>query len=232
MPFGLVNAPATFQAYINKALGGLLDDFCVVYLDDILIYSQNDGDHTEHVRRVLERLRQYKLFVNLKKCAFSTTEVEFLGFIVNTSGVAVEPSRIATIVEWPEPETFTQVQQFLGFANFYRRFVYCYLKVVAPLTNLLVGSVKGKKVGPFVFPQAARDAFSAIKLAFTTAPMLQHFDPALRFMVESDASGFALAGIISQPDPGVEAPKQRHWHPVAYWSRKMTDVERRYETYD
>jgi len=153
-------------------LGGLLDDFYVVYLDDILIYSQNDGDHTEHVRRVLERLRQYKLFVNLKKCAFSTMEVEFLGFIVNTSRVAVEPSRIATIVEWPEPETFIQVQQFLSFANFYRRFVYRYLKVVAPLTDLLVGSVKGKKVGPFVFLQAARDAFSAIKLAFTTAPML------------------------------------------------------------
>jgi len=87
-------------------LGGLLDDFYVVYLDDILIYLQNDRDHMEHVRRVLERLRQYKLFVNLKKCAFSTMEVEFLGFIVNTFRVAVEPSRIATIVEWLEPETF------------------------------------------------------------------------------------------------------------------------------
>jgi Reverse transcriptase (RNA-dependent DNA polymerase) len=99
MPFGLANAPATFQAYINKALGGLLDDFCVVYLDDILVYSHDAAAHTDHVLEVLDRLRQYKLYANLEKCVFSTDSVEFLGFIISANGVSVDPARIATIVE-------------------------------------------------------------------------------------------------------------------------------------
>jgi hypothetical protein len=119
MPFGLTNALATFQAYINQALGGLLNDFYIVYLDDILIYSYNASAYEEHVQQVLKRLRQYKLYANLKKCVFSTETVEFLGFIISASGVSVDPAYIATIIEWPEPQTFTQVQQFLGFANFY-----------------------------------------------------------------------------------------------------------------
>jgi hypothetical protein len=232
MPFGLTNAPATFQAYINQALSGLLDDFCIVYLDDILIYSRNEEDHTEHVRRVLERLKQYGLYANLRKCIFSATSVEFLGFIIGTSGISADPGRVATIAEWPEPQSFVQVQQFLGFANFYRRFIYQYSKIVAPITDLLLGSVKGKKTGPFEFLEAAQAAFRAIKKAFSEAPVLHHFNPELHIRVETDSSGFALAGILSQPEEGIEDPKQKHWHPVAFWSRKMTDVERRYETYD
>jgi hypothetical protein len=119
MPFGLANALGTFQAYINKALGRLLDDFCIVYLDDILVYSQNPADYKGYVQQVLKRLKQYKLYANLKKCIFSAKEVEFLGFIISACGVSVDPTWIATIVKWLEPQTFTQVQQFLGFANFY-----------------------------------------------------------------------------------------------------------------
>jgi len=103
MPFGLCNAPATFQQYINEALAGLVDVCCVIYLDDILIYSENVEEHTDHVRQVLERLRRYKLFVNLKKCEFNTQQVEFLGFVVSTSGVAMEESRVTAIREWPVP---------------------------------------------------------------------------------------------------------------------------------
>ncbi len=203
-----------------------------MYLDDILVYSQNEEEHTEHVRGVLERLRQYGLFANLKKCIFSATSVEFLGFIIDTNGISADPRRVATVTEWPEPQSFVQVQQFLGFANFYRRFIYQYSKIVAPITDLLLGSIKGKKMGPFKFTEEAKAAFNAIKKAFSKAPVLRHFDPELRIRVETDSSGVALAGILSQPDDGVEDPKQRHWHPVAFWSRKMTDVERRYETYD
>jgi hypothetical protein len=231
MPFGLANAPATFQAYINKALHGLLDDICVVYLDDILIYSHEEERHEEHVRRVLERLQQYSLFANLKKCVFDVDEVEFLGFIVGTKGVSVDRSRIETIAEWPQPKTFREVQQFLGFANFYRRFILKYSKVVAPMTDLLVGSVNGKKGGPFVFPESAQKAFEEIKRCFEGAPVLHHFNPELPIVLETDASGRALAGIISQPEKA-EDMKQRHLHPVAFWSRKMTDTETRYPTYD
>ena len=109
MPFGLANAPATFQAYINRALVGLVDVTCVVYLDDILIYSANPAEHWDHVRQVLERLRQFVLFVSLKKCRFCTKQVEFLGFIISPDGVAMDPERVTTIKEWPKPKSFREV---------------------------------------------------------------------------------------------------------------------------
>src|SRR5438045_4533082 len=110
LPFGLANAPATFQAYINEALSGLLDVFCVVYLDDILIYSQAGKSHEDHVRQVLKRLQQYKLYANLKKCIFSATSIEYLGFIVGMEGVSMDPDCVTTVTEWPEPTSFMEVQ--------------------------------------------------------------------------------------------------------------------------
>ena len=109
MPFGLANAPATFQAYINRALAGLVDVTCVVYLDNILIFSEDPAEHWQHIKQVLQRLRQYQLYANLKKCAFNTTQVEFLGFIMSTAGVEMDPRRVATIKEWPRPKTYREV---------------------------------------------------------------------------------------------------------------------------
>jgi hypothetical protein len=126
LPFGLTNAPATFQAYINESLAGLIDYFVVVYLDDILIYSKDPTDHELHVKQVIERLRKHKLYAKLSKCEFSVKEVEFLGFRVGVEGVQADPDRVKSIQEWPEPQSFHEVQIFLGFANFYRRFVYRY----------------------------------------------------------------------------------------------------------
>ena len=118
MPFGLTNAPATFQAYINEALGDLLDTICVAYLDDILIFSATREEHAKHVRMVLERLRQFKLYVKLSKCQFSTQEVEFLGFIVNVDGVKMDPSRVQAIQEWPRPKSYHDIQVFPGLRQF------------------------------------------------------------------------------------------------------------------
>jgi hypothetical protein len=109
MPFGLSNAPATFQAYINDALHGLVDIFCVVYLDDILVYSSDESQHTEHVKAVLERLRQFKLYAKLSKCEFRTKKVDFLGFIISPKGISIEPSRVAAVKEWLELESFRDV---------------------------------------------------------------------------------------------------------------------------
>src|SRR5438045_4863582 len=120
LPFGLANALATFQAYINEALSGLLDVFCVVYLDNILIYSQAGELHEDHVWQVLKRLQQYKLYANLKKCIFSATLIEYLGFIAVTEGVLMDLDHVTTVMEWLEPTSLTEFQQFLGFANFYR----------------------------------------------------------------------------------------------------------------
>ncbi|CAA9517810.1 MAG: hypothetical protein AVDCRST_MAG96-2780 [uncultured Segetibacter sp.] len=149
MPFGLCNASAMFQAYINRVITGLVDIFCVIYLDDILIYSQNFTEHLNHVKQVLKCLRQFQLFANLKKCEFFTTQVEFLGFIMSTAGVTINPRRINTILKWPEPKSFRDVQVFLGFVNFYRRFIHHYSQITAPLTDLIKDSKNGKKTGPF-----------------------------------------------------------------------------------
>ena len=140
MLFGLVNAPATFQAYINHAMQGLLDVVCVVYLDDILIFSQDREHHRSHVKRVLDQLRKFGLYANLKKCAFETESVEFLGFVVSTEGVKMDERRVQSIKEWPRPTTVRELQVFLGFTNFYRRFIAGYSKIATPITNLLKGS--------------------------------------------------------------------------------------------
>jgi hypothetical protein len=232
MPFGLANAPATFQAYINQALSGLVDMLCVVYLDDILIYSTDLSKHWQDVCQVLERLRQYKLYANLSKCRFGVTSVEFLGYIVGINGVSMDKSRVATIIDWPVPMSYLDIQVFLGFANFYRRFIAKYSKVSSPLSNLLKGSKDGKKTGPFEFPKTAWEAFCRLKEAFINAPMLIHFDPSRRIRVETDASVVAIAAVISQLWNGIDGKDQLHWHPVAFYSRKLTDVEQRYETHD
>jgi hypothetical protein len=229
MPMGLCNAPATFQQYINEALAGLLDVFCVVYLDDILIFSDNVAEHADHVRQVLERLRRHQLYVKLSKCEFSTDRVEFLGFVVSTTGVSMEESRVSAIKEWPVPQSFRDVQVFLGFANFYRRFIHRYSHHAAPLTSLLKGAKNGKKTGHFIFPKEASRAFQKLKKAFTEAPILAHFLPGRRIMLETDASVFAIGGILSQlVGEGTEA----RWHPIAFYSKKMNPTQQAYPTCD
>jgi hypothetical protein len=233
MPFGLANAPATFQAYINEALADLIDVICVVYLDDILIYSDDPEDHQMHVSQVLERLREKGLYAKPSKCVFSTKEVEFLGFIVNTEGVVMEPSRIETIRDWPVPTSFREVQVFLGFANFYRRFVSGYSAIARPLTGLLKGSQKGRKTGVFTWETTQQKAFDQLKTAFTTAPVLIHFDPAKPIRVETDASGVACGGVLSQPyEWPAKDGRKAEYRPVAFWSRKFSPAEMNYGTPD
>jgi len=228
MPFGLANAPASFQSYINQALAGLLDVLCIAYIDDILIYTAADSldQHWRDVKLVLERLRKHGLYCNLKKCRIAKTKVNFLGYIISRDGVEMEPHRVDTIAKWPEPTSFGEVQTFLGFANFYRRFIHRYSHITAPMTNLLVGSVNGKKTGPFEWPDEAAQAFRSIRDAFTQAPLLVHYDPEAKTRIETDASQYAIAAILLQ------LCKDGLWHPVAFWSRKLIAAERNYETHD
>lgn len=137
MPFKLANALATFQAYVNTALISFLDHFVVVYLDNILIYSRNKEEYYEHVRQVLTKLRKNNLFCKLSKCKFNIKKVEFLGFFVGTEGVYANFERIRSVIKWPRPNSFHDIQVFLGFANFYRRFIYYYFQVTLGLINLL-----------------------------------------------------------------------------------------------
>ncbi|SNX88162.1 related to Gag-pol polyprotein [Melanopsichium pennsylvanicum] len=123
MPFGLANAPAHFQSLINTIYRNIIGVYVVVYLDDFLIFSDNEKEHIEHVRTVLSRLKVWRLFAKLSKCVFHTDTVEFLGYIIKPSGIEMDPDKIRTIKEWPMPESIHDIQRFLGFANFYRRFI-------------------------------------------------------------------------------------------------------------
>lgn len=232
-----------------------MDRTCVVYLDDILIYSEAEADHDSHVEEVLDRLLEWGLYAKASKCVFSTKSVEFLGFIVTPGGVVMDPVRVQTIKEWPEPEGYKDIQVFLGFANFYRRFIYNYSSIVRPLVDHMTaaqypesepeGPARGtskrkpakcrkgptKWYKPWSWPEGVRDAFISIRQKFTEAPVLQHFDPSKPVMVLTDASDFAMAAILLQPATS-ELATNCHWKPVAFWSRKFTGPSLRWHTHD
>ena len=220
MPFGLTNAPASFQNLINDVLREYLDLSVIVYLDDILIFSKTREEHVVHVKQVLEKLKENQLWANAEKCLFFQSEVGFLGFIASKDGIKMDPKKVEAITDWKTPRNVKGVQSFLGFANFYRRFIKSFSKIATPLTALT------KKDVAFKWTEMAEDAFLTLKKAFTTAPILQHFSPNRPIVIETDASDYAIAGIISHPD------EQNQLRPIAFYSRKLTDVELNYEIYD
>ena len=221
MPFGLCNAPRTFQHYMNDTFREFLDKFLIIYLDDMLIYSDTLAEHRAHVRMVLEWLRAEGLCLKPSKCQFHVQEVAFLGFLVGPEGVRMDSAKVEAITTWPVPKSVHDVRVFLGLANFYRRFIKNFSKLALPMTSLL------KKNRRFRWDKEAQAAFDALKTAFTTAPILRHFDPSLPLVVEADASDRAEGGIVSQRDP-----KMGMLHPIAFWSRKFNSAELNYEIYD
>ncbi|SCZ91750.1 BZ3500_MvSof-1268-A1-R1_Chr5-1g07649 [Microbotryum saponariae] len=219
MPFGLTNAPAAFQHLMNSIFRDLLDVTVLVYLDDILIFSDSPSDHVVHVQEVLRRLIDNRLYCNPKKCEFHQTSTEYLGFIISPDGVSMSPSKVDSITSWPAPTTLKELQQFLGFANFYRRFIQGYSRIISPLTRLL------KKGAVFDFDSLALAAFNRLKSLFASDIVLRHYDPSLPCVIESDASDYAISAILSQ---SVDSQLR----PVAFFSRKMTPAEQNYEIHD
>ena len=195
MPFGLANAPATFQHMINDVLRDYLDIFVVAYLDDLLIFSTNKDEHERHVKLVLTCLREAGLFAKLEKCLFNQNHVDFLGYIISDKGITMDPAKIRTILEWKTPESVRDVQCFLGFANFYRCFIKGFSHLTLALTRL---THKGPPNAPFVWNSAAQQSFDTLKSTFTSAPILTHADPTQPFVLETDASDYALGAILSQ----------------------------------
>lgn len=221
LPFGLTNGPATFQKFINEILMEYLDDFCSAYMDDILIWSETEEEHQTHVRQVLERLKKAGLQADIKKCEFHVTETRFLGFIIGTKGVAVDPDKVAAVKQWAPPTTVKGVQSFLGFCNFYRKFVPEYSRVAKPLTNLT------KKAVPFQWDEHCRVAFDTLKKALTSAPILAHYQADYETRVETDASGGVVAGALLQQNPNTQK-----WHPIAFFSETMQQAELNYPIHD
>lgn len=219
MPFGLTNAPASFQSMINDALRPFLDVFVVVYLDDILIFSNSESEHVSHVQQTLEALSKFDLFVKPEKCEWHVTTTEFLGYVLSPAGISMSKDKVKTILEWPTPKNKHDIQVFMGFCNFYRRFIKNFSGVSKPI-YLLTGNT------PFEWSTECQQAFDTLKAQFQESPLLQHFDPDRPAILETDASNFALGAILSQrTDDG-------KLHPVAFYARSLSKAEVNYEIYD
>jgi hypothetical protein len=194
--FGLANISAIFQAYNNKILAGLIDVSCVVYFDDILIYLINRTEYQQYIRQVFERLRQYKLYVKLFKYEFFVISVIFLEFVISIRGIEMDESKIEIIIEWLESRFFRDIQVFLNFANFYRRFIRNYSRIAAPLTSIFKGNVNKRKIDFLKFKEIIRIAFKLLKIFFIRAPILIHFNPSRSIKIEINISEFAITGIL------------------------------------
>ena len=186
MPFGLTNAPASFQTMINTVLQEYLDLFVVVYLDDILIFSNTLEEHKEHVHLVLQTLQNAKLLVEPEKSDFHKQYVKYLGYTISPGKIGMDKSKIQAIEEWPVPKSIRDVRAFLGYVNFYRRFITGYGGIATPLTNLT------RKNTPFIWDNTAQQAFEDIKARVVSKPILMMPDPERPFEVETDASDYAL----------------------------------------
>jgi hypothetical protein len=220
MPFGLTNGPASYQHYMNDTLLPYLNDFAQAYIDDIIIYSKTRKEHIAHVRKVLQKLREAGLQVDIEKSEFFVQETHFLGLIVSTEGLKMDPKKIETVVKWPAPTNLREVQSFIGFCNFYRRFIRDFSRIARPLTRL------AQKDVPFEWTEACQTAFNELKTAVTSAPVLRHFDRDRPAILETDSSDYINGGVLSQKDDsGV-------LHPVAFYSKNLLPAECNYEIYD
>jgi hypothetical protein len=198
MSFELVNASITFQSYINFALKEFLDIFVIVYLNDILIYSQNEKEHTNHVRLVLKRFKKYKLFAKLSKCDFDWKEVDYSKFIVEINDIRMNFARIAIVKKWVESTTRWHVRTFLKFVEFYRRFIKKFSKIAKSLTNLFKERKKEKFDKKFKFIEKARITFAQLKDVFIKTSILLHFDSKRKIRLKIDAFDFAISEILFQ----------------------------------
>jgi len=220
MPFGLTNAPSIFQRFVNEIFADLLDVYVLVYLDNILIFSDNMVDHKKHVKEVLQRLQEHGLIVNGDKCCFHSDSVEYLGYIIGSGSLRMDSAKVQVVQDWPEPKKVKDVQSFLGFANFYRHFIHGYSEIVLPLTCLT------RKTTLWNFDDNCCHAFQTLKDAFITAPVLTHWKPGHSLIVETDASDYALAGILLMQDNDSEI------HPIAFLSWTFSGAELNYDVHN
>jgi len=222
MFFGLCNSPATFQTMMDDIFDGLImEGVVVVYLDDILIFTETLKEHRRITWRVMELLRKNNLFLKPEKCEFKKTEVEYLGVIISQDSIKMDPVKVAGVTEWPIPSNRKEVQSSLGFTNFYRRFIQGFSHLARPLFDLT------QKDMDWRWGAEEQSAFDSLKEQITTAPILALPDNSRPFRIKADSSDFATGAILSQ-----QSPEDNKWHPVAFLSKSLSLVEQNYEIHD
>ena len=220
MIFGFANAPGSFQHFMNDTLRDLHDIFCTAFLDNILINRNTLKENKEHVCQILGQLSAAGIHLKPEKCRFHIQEVDYVGLVITPGGLRMQEEKVRTVRNREAPCCVKDLQSFLGFANFYRRFIANYSKVLAPITKLT-----GKNT-PWTWGTEQEKAFQGLKDAFTSAPFLQHFDYEKAIVVETDASDYVSAEVLSQPDDkGVIRL-------VAFFSKKHSPAECNHEIYN
>lgn len=220
MPFGPTGAPGFFQFFISDILREKIGRELAAYLDDLLIYTPEGVDHEKVVEEVLQILQSHSIWLKPEKCKFSKKEIEYLGLLISKNKVRMDPLKVSAVSDWPIPRNVNQIQRFLGFSNFYRRFISNFSKITRPLHDLT------KDDTPFVWTGAQQQAFDTLKTSFTTAPILKIANPYKPFILECDCSDFALGAVLSQLDD------TEVLHPVAFLSRSLVQAERNYKIFD
>ena len=221
MFFGLCNSPSTFQRMMNTIFADMMQEgWIVIYMDDILIFSADLEEHRKRTRRVIERLKEHDLYLKPEKCYFDVPEVEFLGLIIRHNEIAMDPVKIDGVVGWKPPTCLKDVRSFLGFANFYRRFIPHFSDRARPLVDLTKKDVR------WHWDDEQQKAFDDLKAEFVKAPVLKMPEEDKPFALETDASKFATGGVLRQQDNNGD------WHPCGYISQSLNPAERNYEIYD
>ena len=219
MPFGLCNAPSTFQKLMNKVFAEEINSFISVYLDDILIFSRSVEEHWDHLNTALERLRRAKLYGRLHKCEFLKDKVDYLGFEVSAEGIHASPEKVKAVLDWPRPQSVHDVRSVLGLASYYRKFIKSFSQLAKPLTDL----TQDKTV--WRWGDAETNSFTVLKVAMATAPILRLPDFDKQFVVTTDASDVPVGAILEQDfGSGLQ--------PIAFASRKLNVTENRYSAYE
>ncbi|GIL79609.1 hypothetical protein Vretifemale_8871, partial [Volvox reticuliferus] len=218
LSFGLTNAPATFQAVMDRIFRPYIDKFIICYLDDILVFSKTREEHLQHLRQVFEILRREQLYAKRTKCHWAQPQVEYLGHIVSQDGVRMDPRKTSVVRDWPVPSSLQELRRFLGLTNYFRKFIERYSVIAAPLTNL---TRKGAFSSPEAWTPACQEAFNALKHAVSDDIILHFPDYSLPFRVEviTDASLHGTGAVLLQQG-----------RPIAFTSKKFSGAETRYTT--
>ena len=226
MPFGLTNAPATFQRLMENCLGDLHLNWCIIYLDDIIVYSKTPEEHLQRLEAVFQKISKAGLKLKPNKCGFFKSEITYLGHVVSNRGIATDPKKIRAIQQWPPPTTVTEVHKFTGLTNYYRKFVHGYAKVARPLHDLVSGKNAKKKRSVVEWTEDCERSFNQLKQLCSNTPILAYPDYKQKFKLYTDASESGLGAVLTQiKEDGLERP-------VAYASRMLSKSERNYDAHN